>query len=125
MVAGILDEGESSRSDLIDYASLTTIVALMVLIVLGIEGPVRAFLALGFVMFVPGWAIVTNWTAAARSSIVALSVLLSLAISAAVATITVWLHVWHPIGLFFVTAIASALAIVYGHVRRRSARDRS
>ena len=93
--------------------------ALIILIALGVEGPVRGVFALGFVTFVPGWAIVRNWPAAARYSIAALSVLLSLAICAALATITLWLHLWHPVGLFFVTAIASGAAITYGHILAR------
>jgi len=76
--------------DLVDYAALGVIVLLSGSVAFGIEGPVRAVLALVFVTFVPGWAILTNWPAAARSSVVALSVLLSLAISTAVATVTLW-----------------------------------
>jgi hypothetical protein len=67
---------------------------------------------------VPGWAVVTNWASAARTSIVALSVLLSLAICAAAATITLWLDAWRPIGLFYATASASAIAIILGLLRR-------
>jgi uncharacterized membrane protein len=109
------------RSEVIDFASLAVIVVLVALVALGATGLFRGLLALAFLTFVPGWAIVTNWTSAARVSRVALSVLLSLSISTAAATTALWLHLWHPLGLFYLMALASAAAIIFGLVRRRTA----
>jgi comEA protein len=95
-------------------------VGLAALVGLGVQGPVRAALALMFFTFVPGWAIVTNWTSAARISRVALSVLLSLAVCAAAATTTLWFRIWPPTSLFYVTAAACAVAITSSLVRRRA-----
>jgi comEA protein len=108
------------RSEMIDTAALAVIVALAALVGFDVGGPVRGVLALVFFAFVPGWAVVTNWTSAARVSRVALSVLLSLAICAAAATTTLWLHLWSPVGLFYVTASACAVAITSSLVRRRA-----
>jgi comEA protein len=108
------------RSEMIDTAALAVIVALASRVGFDQGGRVRGVLALLFFAFVPGWAVVTNWTSAARLSRVALSVLLSLAISAAAATITLWLHLWSPVGLFYVTASACAVAITASLVRRRA-----
>lgn len=109
------------QADLIDYAALAVIAVLAASVALGIEGPIRAVLALIFVTFIPGWAVLTNWNSAAKSSVLALSVLLSIAISTAVATTSLWLHLWNPLGIFSITASVSAIAILYGHRRRRSA----
>ena len=112
------------RSEVIDLASLAVIVALAALVGLAVMGPVRAVLALLFFTFVPGWAVVTNWTSAARISRVALSVLLSLAICTAVATTALWLRIWPPIALFYVTASACAVAITRSLLRRRAGATR-
>ena len=104
---------------MIDSAALAVTAVLAVLVELGVTGPLRGVLALVFLTFVPGWAVVTNWTPAARLSRFALSVLLSLSICTAGATITLWLHFWHPLALFYVVALASAAAIISGLVRRR------
>ena len=112
------------RSEVIDAAALAVIVALAVLVGLGVDGPVRGALSLVFFTLVPGWAVVTNWTSAARLSRAALSVLLSLAISAAAATTTLWLHFWSPVGLFYVTASVCAVAITSSLVRRRAGATR-
>jgi comEA protein len=108
------------RSEMIDTAALAVIVALAARVAFDQHGPVRGVLALLFFAFVPGWAVVTNWTSAARLSRVALSVLLSLAICTAAATTTLWLHFWSPVALFYVTASASAVAITTSLVRRRA-----
>jgi uncharacterized membrane protein len=107
------------RSEPIDVAALAVTAILTALVAAGVRSPVRAVLALAFVAFVPGWAIVTNRTPIARSSRIALAVVLSLAVSAAAATITLWLHVWEPDVLFYVAAAASAAAIGYKLARGR------
>jgi comEA protein len=108
------------RSEVVDAAALAVIVVLAVLVGLGVHGPIRGALAIVFFTFVPGWAIVTNWRSPARFSRAALSVLLSLAICTAVATTALWLRFWSPVGLFYVTASACAVAITSSLVRRRA-----
>jgi hypothetical protein len=114
-----MPQDEPFRPELIDGAALAVILVLGALVILGVEGPVRGLLALAFVTFVPGWAVVTNWRTAAQSSMIALSVLISLSFCAGVATISLWLRAWHPLGLFYVTAAASAIAIGSSLFRRR------
>lgn len=106
------------RADVIDWASLAVVAVLLVLAGLGVTGPLRTALALIFLTFVPGWAVVTNWALAARASPVALSVLLSLSICTGVATTTLWLHLWHPVVLLYILALSSCVGIVSGHRRR-------
>ena len=115
-----VDSDVPVRSEVIDSAALTVTVVLVALVGLGVTGPLRGMLALVFLTFVPGWAVVTNWTSAARLSRIALSVLLSLSICTAAATMTLWLHLWNPLVLFYVMALASAAAILAGLVRRRT-----
>ncbi len=117
-----VEQDELFRSEVLDLAALAVAVALVALISLRITGPLRGLLALAFLTFVPGWAVVANWPSATKRSRVALSVVLSLSITAAAATTTLWLHFWRPLGLFYVEASASAVAIVFGLVRRRRTR---
>ena len=114
------DRDTTIPSNVIDIAALVLIVVLVVVISLGPSGPIRGVLALGFLTFVPGWAVVTHWASGARLSRIALSVLLSLSICTACATISLWLHVWQPLVLFYVLAIASSIAIVARLVRHRA-----
>jgi comEA protein len=115
-----VDREPPFRSEVVDAASLAVIVGLAALVGLGVRGPVTAALALMFFTFVPGWAIVTNWSSAARISRFALSVLLSLAVCAASATTTLWFRIWPPTALFYLTAAVCAVAITSSLVRRRA-----
>jgi uncharacterized membrane protein len=120
-----VDDHPNVPLKLIDLLALVVVAVLIVLVAVGVEGPVRAVLALVFVGFIPGWAVVTNWTSAGSTSRAALAVLLSLTMSSGAATTTLWLHVWHPITLFYVGASLSAAAIVFSLVRRRSTECRT
>ena len=115
-----VDRDVPVRSEVIDSAALAVTSVLVVLVAFGVAGPLRGLLALVFFAFVPGWAVVTNWTSAAQLSRIALSVLLSLSICTTVATLALWLHFWDPFVLFYVAALASAAAITSGLVRRRT-----
>jgi hypothetical protein len=113
----------SPMRDLLDAAGVTVSVGLLGLIVDGATGPARILLAVAFAFFVPGRAIVTNWPRFAYWSEFGMSMVLSLALLALLATVTLWAHEWHPVGLFEVEAPLSAVALVVGMIRRHRGRD--
>jgi hypothetical protein len=45
-------------------------------------------------------------------------VIISLVLLTAAATITLWLHVWHPLALFDIEAVASIALIAVAAIRR-------
>lgn len=104
--------------DALDLLAGLIAVGLIVVVNAGWSGPPRVLLALGFAFFVPGRAIVTNWHRTARWSEVAMSMVFSLAVLALVATIALWAHRWHPVGLFQVEAWLSLAGLSIGMVRR-------
>ena len=108
--------------DALDVASLFVIVTLLTLLLLGGSSPLRAVMALAFTVFVPGWAVVSNLRIT-RQVHVALAVVLSLAILGLVATVLLWAHYWHPVGLGEVECfIAFGLIVVSLFRRGRSRR---
>ena len=102
-----------------DVASLIVIGALGALVALGVKGPARIVLALLFVAYVPGRAVVANWPSARARSAFALPMVLSLAIVALVSTVGLWLDGWYPTYQFIGEAALSAAAIATALVRRR------
>jgi uncharacterized membrane protein len=79
----------------------------------------RAVVGVAFALFVPGRAIVSNWPSLAVRPHVALSILFSLSTLTFVATVTLWLNYWHPLGLLEVESVVAVVALVVGLVRRR------
>ena len=73
-------------------------------------------------MVSPGWAVVANCTPKMRASRTALPVLVSVTLLTAMATVTLWLHVWHPLQLFDVEAGASIALIAVAAIRRERPR---
>ena len=104
--------------NLLDLLAGLIALGLLVLTYAGWSGPPRILLALAFTFFVPGRAIVSNWDQTARWSEAAISMVFSLALLALVATITLWTHIWHPLGLFQIEAWLSLVALGIGIVRR-------
>jgi uncharacterized membrane protein len=104
--------------DLADLAAIVVAVGLAGLVVEGGSGIARVLLALAFASFVPGRAVVSNWPRLARWSEFGMSVVLSLAIMTLVAMVALWAHAWHPLGLFLIEAVLSAMALVAGMLRR-------
>lgn len=90
----------------------------MLIIDVGRPGAPRILLALAFVFFVPGRAIVSNSPQLAPWSEAAMAIVLSLAVLALAATITLWAHQWHPLGLFEVEAAVSIAGLIVGTARR-------
>lgn len=105
-------------SDALDLLAALIALGLIVVTYAGWSGPSRILLALAFTFFVPGRAIVTNWHRTARWSEATMSMVFSLAVLALVATITLWSHDWHPLGLFQFEAWLSLAALTIGIVRR-------
>lgn len=112
--------------NILDAACLVVTAALMTVVAAGGHTAIRPASAVAFTLFAPGWATVTNWPAMAQRSRVAASVLLSITILTLVATVTLWLHFWHPYGVLEVEGAFVIAAVVIGLLRRnRSAsRDR-
>ena len=92
--------------------------ALLTLTVVGWVSLARVLLAFAFAVYVPGWAVVANFMPKMRVSRTALPVLVSVAILTAAATLTLWLHAWHPLQLFDIEAGASIALMSVGTIRR-------
>lgn len=86
--------------------------SLLVLTGLGVMGPVRTLLALVFVTFVPGWALLALVDLATPATRAALAVALSFTVCSAGALAMVWLGHWRPNLLLEVLGAASVVAIL-------------
>ncbi len=82
------------------------------MVALGVGGPPRILLALGFVTFVPGWAVLGHSRVVDGVSKIALAVAASLTICTATALAMAWLRSWHPFILFYALAAASAVSVL-------------
>jgi uncharacterized membrane protein len=105
-------------ADSLDLLAALIALSLIILTLAGRPSVPRLLLTAAFVFFVPGRAIVTNWPELARWSEAAMPIVISLAALALVATLTLWAHLWHPVGLFQLEAVASILALAAGVARR-------
>jgi uncharacterized membrane protein len=111
----------SQLRDLSDMAAIVVAIGLIGLVAEGAAGLPRVVLALAFAAFVPGRAVVANWPRIAYWSELGMSMVLSLAILTLVATLALWAHAWHPVGIFGVEACLSIAALVVGIIRRHQA----
>lgn len=107
----------------LDAAGAAVTVALLTVAVLGVAGPARLLLALAFVSFVPGWAVLGHMDALELLSRSALAVAVSLALCTAVAQALLWLRVWHPAAMLAGLALAS-LAVLASRLLRYPGRPR-
>jgi hypothetical protein len=107
------------RAEVLDVLAAVVAVALLVLVAANASGPLRILLVLVFTFFVPGRAIITNYPRMARWSDLGTSIVVSLGVLAFLATVTLWAHFWHPLGLFQVEAVLSLAGLAVGIVRRR------
>jgi uncharacterized membrane protein len=105
-------------SDGIDLFAGLLAVVLLALVDSGQSSVFRTVAALGFVCFVPGRAIVTNWPQIAQWSEAAVSMVLSLAVLTLLATVTLWVHVWQPLDVFQIEAWLSLVGLTIGFARR-------
>jgi len=106
-------------AELTDLLAVVVTVSLIAIIHLDRVGVARTVLALVFIFFVPGRAIVSNWPRMARWSEAAMTMILSLTITTLVATVALWAHFWRPLPLFEVVAWLSLAGLVVGITRRR------
>jgi uncharacterized membrane protein len=94
-------------------------VVLLSITALGWAGLARVLLTFAFMVYVPGWAVVANCTPLLRASRAALPVVVSFTLVTATVTLTLWLHIWHPLQLFDVEAGASIALIGIAAIRDR------
>jgi hypothetical protein len=112
-------ESSAAAAAAVSLASLVVTAALVIAVAASLHGFVRLALALAFLSFVPGWAIVATWRPPVPRSWPALSIVLSLTGLGILATLSVFVRVWHPIRLFYLEALVSAVAIVVDLLRRQ------
>ena len=111
-----------SAVDLVDVGAAVVTVALVVVVALGATGAVPTALALVFLTFVPGWAVLDHVRLVERTARVALAVALSLSLSSAAALASFWLRLWHPRPLLYASA-ALCLVAVLSHLARLASRS--
>lgn len=85
----------------------------------GLTGIVRTMLALVFVSFVPGWALLDHVHLAEGTSKVALAVALSLSICTAGALTLLLLRIWQPFVLLYANGTLSLIGVL-AHLARQS-----
>jgi len=107
------------RAEGLDVLAAAVAVALLAMVQENASGLPRILLVLGFTFFVPGRAIITNFPRMARWSDLGASMLVSLGVLAFLATVTLWAHFWHPLGLFQAEAVLSLAGLAAGIVQRR------
>jgi uncharacterized membrane protein len=106
------------QGNVLDLAAMLLSVCLVALVLVGWSGPPRILLALAFAFFVPGRAIVGNWPRMGQWSEAAMSMVLSIAVLVVLTTVMLWIHAWHPLGLFQVVAGLSLLGLIISMARR-------
>jgi peptidoglycan/LPS O-acetylase OafA/YrhL len=106
-------------AEVLDLLAVFTCASLIAAISLDRVGPARIMLALVFTFFVPGRAIVANWPQMARWSEAGMPMVISLTITALVATVALWVHLWYPLQIFQIEAWLSLAGLVIAIVRRR------
>lgn len=104
--------------DVLDLVAALVTVGLLALIYDGRSSLPRALLTLAFAGYAPGRAIVSNWPRLAGWSEAAMPVVFSLALLSLLATVTLWAHYWHPLGLFQAEAAASLAGLAVAVARR-------
>lgn len=107
------------RAERLDLLACGIALGLVVLVAADFWSALRLVLALLFTFYVPGRAVVSNWPRVARWSGIGMSVVFSLAILTLLATVTLWIGFWHPLGLFVVEAVISLAGLANGIVTRR------
>jgi len=124
--------------DPVDVGAALVTGALLMMVGIGHTAPVRVVLALAFVTFVPGWALLgllptlnvvtvrDQATILGRVPLVqglpkfALAVAISLTLATGAAQALLWLHLWHPSTLLGVLGSMSLLALEVRIVRPRA-----
>ncbi len=102
---------EAYLVDALDLGAAMLTVALLVTTALDGGGPAAVALAVAFVTFVPGWALLGWVPIAVGASRVALAVLVSLTLCTATSQSVLWLHLWRPAVLLFALGLPSLIAL--------------
>jgi hypothetical protein len=108
------------RAEVLDLLAGVITIVLLALALVEWVGPVRLLLTVAFTFFVPGRAIVSNWSRMAGWSDMGMSIALSLGVLTLLATLSLWVRMWHPLGLFQIEAAASLIGLGVAVVRRRA-----
>lgn len=117
-----LDRDNARLADLLDVAAALVAAGLIGLQFESRGSIPRLLLTLGFTLFVPGRAVVSNWPALAKWSQVAAPMVIGVSVLAVLAAASLWAHFWHPTGLFLFEAAASIAGLLCGLQRRRQSR---
>lgn len=126
-MANVMRRGDSAVEGLLDLVSVAISVAVVLTLTIGISGALRVVPVLLFIFFVPGHAMLRVLPYRVRSfprlessrSVVVMPIVLSLSLSALVASVALWLHVWHPYAIFAFEADASFILIAAGYINKR------
>lgn len=102
-------------SALLDVGAVVVTSLLLLLSGFGVTGWARTVLALGFVTFVPGWAVLGHVRMATGPTRLALAVAMSFTVCGAGALAMAWLGQWRPY-LLLDGAGAASLAAVLVHL---------
>src|SRR5882762_4775496 len=113
------------RAEILDLLAGVIAVVLLVLALVELTGPVRLLFTVAFTFFVPGRAIVSNWSRMAGWSDIGMSIALSLGVLTLPAVVSLWARMWHPLGLFQIEAVASLIGLGVAVARRRTRADAS
>ena len=111
-------QSAARQADILDVTAIVLSVLLVALVFVGWSGPLRVLLTVAFAFFVPGRAIVGNWPRMGQWSEAAMSMVLSLAVLVLLTTVMLWIHAWHPLGLFQAVAGLSLVGLIIGMARR-------
>lgn len=106
-------------ADVLDLIAAIVAASLFALTSLNVGGAPRVLLTLGFSIFVPGRAIVTNWPEMSQWAGATMSMVFSLTVIALVTTVSLWIGYWHPVGLFQAGVIVCTVGLGVGAMRRR------
>jgi len=97
---------------LVSAASLVLSAALTALVLAGVGGPARVVCGLLFVLFVPGWALVGQLRLRNAAAEFSLAMVVSLAVVMAAAQLMLALHLWRPLWVEPILAVAAAPLLV-------------
>ncbi len=96
----------------LDIAGILVTGAVFVTAGAGVGGPLGILLALAFVTFVPGWAILDWLPLGYGVSRVALAVAASLTLCTACAQVLLWVGLWSPLSLLYVLGSLSLFGLL-------------
>jgi hypothetical protein len=108
--------------DFVDIGAALVTAAILVVVGLGVTGVGRLLLALVFVSFVPGWAVLNFVPRVDDAWRVVLAVTFSISLCALVTVSTLWLHLWHPRVVLDVAGALCLLALLWHLAYPTSAR---